>query len=78
MSLLKVLGSSKSQRSIILFSYVLNVGKYGFPTEAYFRRAMLAKIVLFIKTILNNIKNSLFILGSSSVMQCVNVNYRHV
>ena len=44
------------------------VGKWDFPVEAYFRHAMLAKIVLFIKTILINMQNSLFILGSSSIM----------
>ena len=55
-----------------------NKEKHGFLTEAYFRHATLAKIVLFVKTILINMQNSLFILGSSSVMQRVNVNCRHV
>ena len=44
------------------------IGKRGFPTDAYFRHATLAEIVLFIKNILINMHNSLFILDSSSVI----------
>ena len=54
------------------------VEKHDFPIEAYFRRATLAKQYYKIKTILIYMWNLVFILGSSSVMQRVNVNCKHI